>query len=339
MPCKPPPTHVCPNTHTTSEGEGDLLDDFVLAATEMGPEPELGPGGDEEGGTDSEYSVVDSEEEEEEGSSYAGSEGPPGAWGQHAGWARRGCGTTGLLAHSGCAQGRAALPAPLPQLPGAPHAARAPGLPARAAGPWPRSRPALSPARPCAGGVAGSQAGKHPARPGSIASTYWREERHDRKNLLTVIDEKWAGCAVGWGQALVRAVQDRHAAALRCASGSWLRPTLGACWHVDACWRALDKSGMPGASTCLVHAGAPCTAVCGPGLQPGCWCPGVQLTRVLPRPLPPALRFEHLALEYDDEEIGDLEEQGGDIRGFADVKGGRRGRAARAGGCQLGGAV
>ena len=33
-------------------------------------------------------------------------------------------------------------------------------------------------------------------------------------------------------------------------------------------------------------------------------------------------RFEHLALEYDEEDIGDLEEQGQDIRGFADVAGG-----------------
>ncbi|KAL4443797.1 hypothetical protein ABPG75_011534 [Micractinium tetrahymenae] len=130
-----------------AEGEGDLLDDFVLAATEMGLEPEHEGGGeDEEGGDESEYSMVESEDEEE-GSSYAGSEGAPGS-------------------------------------------------------------------------QAGSRAGRPPARAGSIASTYWREERHDRKNLLTVIDEK----------------------------------------------------------------------------------------------------FEHLALEYDEEEIGDLEEQGETIRGFADVK-------------------
>jgi hypothetical protein len=29
-----------------------------------------------------------------------------------------------------------------------------------------------------------------PARPGSIASSYWRPERHDRKELLSVIDER-----------------------------------------------------------------------------------------------------------------------------------------------------
>ncbi len=31
---------------------------------------------------------------------------------------------------------------------------------------------------------------KPPARPGSIASTYWRDERTDRKKLLNVIDER-----------------------------------------------------------------------------------------------------------------------------------------------------
>ena len=42
-----------------------------------------------------------------------------------------------------------------------------------------------------AGTLAGrGSGGKPPPRPGSIASTYWREERTDRKNLLTVIDEK-----------------------------------------------------------------------------------------------------------------------------------------------------
>ena len=45
-------------------------------------------------------------------------------------------------------------------------------------------------------GGGGGAGGRPPARPGSIASTYWRDERTDRKNLLTVIDEK---CVVGWG--------------------------------------------------------------------------------------------------------------------------------------------
>lgn len=36
--------------------------------------------------------------------------------------------------------------------------------------------------------AAGSRA---PPRPGSIASTYWRDERHDRKGLLTSLDEQY----------------------------------------------------------------------------------------------------------------------------------------------------
>ncbi len=48
--------------------------------------------------------------------------------------------------------------------------------------------------------VGGSSRG--PGRPGSIASTYWREERHDRKELLAVIDERCVGRAQpgrAWG--------------------------------------------------------------------------------------------------------------------------------------------
>ena len=36
----------------------------------------------------------------------------------------------------------------------------------------------------------GAGASQMDARPGSIASTYWRPERSDRKNLLTVVDER-----------------------------------------------------------------------------------------------------------------------------------------------------
>ena len=39
-----------------------------------------------------------------------------------------------------------------------------------------------------AGRAGGSSRG--PGRPGSIASTYWRDERQDRKELLAVIDER-----------------------------------------------------------------------------------------------------------------------------------------------------
>ena len=36
----------------------------------------------------------------------------------------------------------------------------------------------------------GGAASRTDARPGSIASTYWRPERADRKNLLSVVDER-----------------------------------------------------------------------------------------------------------------------------------------------------
>lgn len=35
-----------------------------------------------------------------------------------------------------------------------------------------------------------ARSSRGPGRPGSIASTYWREERRDRKELLAVIDER-----------------------------------------------------------------------------------------------------------------------------------------------------
>jgi hypothetical protein len=49
--------------------------------------------------------------------------------------------------------------------------------------------------------------------------------------------------------------------------------------------------------------------------------PSKSYTLTIPHTPTPSCRFEHLALEYDDEEIGDLEEQGEQIRGFADVAG------------------
>ena len=39
-----------------------------------------------------------------------------------------------------------------------------------------------------------------PKRPGSIASTYWREERQDRKNLLSVIDEQFEHLALEYDE-------------------------------------------------------------------------------------------------------------------------------------------
>ena len=59
-----------------AEGDGDLLDDFVLAATEFGAAGEQS-GGEEGGEEASQYSEVESEDEQE-GSSYAGSGDPGG---------------------------------------------------------------------------------------------------------------------------------------------------------------------------------------------------------------------------------------------------------------------
>ena len=53
--------------------------------------------------------------------------------------------------------------------------------------------PRLADASGSQAGTLAGRSGRAPARPGSIASTYWRDERSDRKNLLTVIDERWAG--------------------------------------------------------------------------------------------------------------------------------------------------
>ena len=117
------PSPPSPPTRTRAEGEGDLLDDFVLHATAAAAEQDAAAG-DADGALDGAESVpADSEEEEssEEGSGGAGG----GGW-------ERGSGAASL-----------------------------------------------------AGGSA-----RAPARPGSIASTYWREERTDRRNLLTVVDER-----------------------------------------------------------------------------------------------------------------------------------------------------
>ena len=43
-------------------------------------------------------------------------------------------------------------------------------------------------------GEAGGARSQYDAKPGSIASTYWRAERSDRKKLLSVVDERWAPC-------------------------------------------------------------------------------------------------------------------------------------------------
>lgn len=97
------------------EGEGDLLDDFILAATEG-----AGEGGDawssDDDGSDGSYDSDDT------GESYSGSEGEEDG------------------------------------------------------------------------------EGKRPGRPGSIASTYWRDERTDRRNLLGVIDEGFEQLALEYDE-------------------------------------------------------------------------------------------------------------------------------------------
>lgn len=109
-----------------------------------------------------------------------------------------------------------------------------------------RTRCRASTAAPslCAGagesqaGSQGGRSGRAPARPGSIASTYWRDERSDRKNLLTVIDERCAyllaGCWLVCSAWLVcmsvchvaPASTDRHAAAIPSARCKWCAPCL-----------------------------------------------------------------------------------------------------------------
>jgi hypothetical protein len=51
-------------------------------------------------------------------------------------------------------------------------------------------------------GEAGGARSQYDAKPGSIASTYWRAERSDRKKLLSVVDERWAPCRQTRGSAL-----------------------------------------------------------------------------------------------------------------------------------------
>ena len=56
-------------------------------------------------------------------------------------------------------------------------------------------------------GVKGAN-GKAAPRPGSIASTYWREERHDRKNLLEVIDERFEHLALEYDEDEIGSMED-----------------------------------------------------------------------------------------------------------------------------------
>jgi protein LTV1 len=59
-----------------------------------------------------------------------------------------------------------------------------------------------------AGLGAGRSNGNPPSRPGSIASTYWREERTDRKNLLGVIDERFEQLALEYDEDEIGSMED-----------------------------------------------------------------------------------------------------------------------------------
>lgn len=113
----------------------------------------------------------------------------------------------------------------------------------------------------CSEGEAAEGSAQAPARPGSIASTYWRDERRDRKELLAVIDERWAPAAPLSMLVLAGRLAYKE---IKGAAGPVVQ---GSAVH------------YPAFSLC-----------CAPH------------------------RFEHLALEYDDEEIGDMEEQEGEIQ-------------------------
>lgn len=54
----------------------------------------------------------------------------------------------------------------------------------------------------------GTTNGKTPPRPGSIASTYWREERTDRKNLLGAIDERFEQLALEYDEDEIGSMED-----------------------------------------------------------------------------------------------------------------------------------
>jgi len=66
--------------------------------------------------------------------------------------------------------------------------------------------------RPSVGGTSLSQGSKqNPPKPGSIASTYWREERQDRRNLLEVIDERFEQLALEYDEDEIGDLEDAAA--------------------------------------------------------------------------------------------------------------------------------
>lgn len=65
---------------------------------------------------------------------------------------------------------------------------------------------------PSVAGTSLSQGSKrNPPKPGSIASTYWREERQDRRNLLEVIDERFEQLALEYDEDEIGDLEDAAA--------------------------------------------------------------------------------------------------------------------------------
>eukprot|EP00208_Stichococcus_sp_RCC1054_P008316 CAMPEP_0206152686 /NCGR_PEP_ID=MMETSP1473-20131121/39454_1 /ASSEMBLY_ACC=CAM_ASM_001109 /TAXON_ID=1461547 /ORGANISM="Stichococcus sp, Strain RCC1054" /LENGTH=573 /DNA_ID=CAMNT_0053550251 /DNA_START=115 /DNA_END=1835 /DNA_ORIENTATION=- len=63
------------------------------------------------------------------------------------------------------------------------------------------------------GGREGGAASRMDARPGSIASTYWRPERSDRKNLLSTVDERFEHLALDYDEDDIGNLSEDEAAA------------------------------------------------------------------------------------------------------------------------------
>ena len=112
----------------------------------------------------------------------------------------------------------------------------------------------------------GAGASQCDARPGSVASTYWRPERCDRKNLLSTVDERCAAaCLANFCTAMLDVNKTHHPSKPHHA------------WLVKQAVRRTALFPLPPELTFGVR-------------LPGC-------------------RFEHLALDYDEDEIGSLDEE------------------------------
>ena len=152
--------------------------------------------------------------------------------------------------------------------------------------------------------------------PGSIASTYWRPERTDRKNLLTVVDEQCACClphrAVHGTEALPL-LQLKEDAAAACFQGAG--PDVLAWWGCSRCaggsgWVIeYRKPRIPTAD----HSPPPQRHAILKQVQQ-CWRFIQSATSACVKPSV-TCRFEQLALGYDEDDIGSLADDDPDIAG------------------------